>query len=1172
MAKIMSDVPTIGMKYSRSKVFWLIVVILPLSAALYYLSVVNYIVFHSIVEYIGVIIAFSIFVIGWNTRRFTMNNMMIILSAGYLVVGILSMLHSLSYPGMNIFAERESYMSTQFWIAARYVEASTLFLAIYFLGLRKKMREWLWLGSYSAVGLILASMIFMGVFPDSYIVGEGLTTFKIFSEYIISAVLAVSAYMLWLKRKYLNENFINLMLAAIILTIASELTFTLYIDIYGFLNFLGHLLMIFSLLLVYRILVEDSLKMPFRFLFREVAEKNEQLTASEKKFRDLVEQTSDWVFEIDKEGRFTYSNPRVMDYIGYKAEDIYGESYFSLVEQDDFVQSKIAFNNAALDKASIIGQQDNFIHRDNSKVVLEVNALPIYDEHKSFIGFRGIGRNITARKRAETKLRESEEKFRSLINQMDQELAVYTMIYDPEGVPIDYLYVDVNESYIRNSGKSRRDLIGKTASEIAPDTYHEMLLKYDEVVKSGSKLTYETYSPESGKFHYVISYRSLPEQFAVISTDITNYKEVESKLRLAENEKNIILSSMAEMVVYYDTDRRVKWANQAAIDFFHLEQESIEGTYDYEFPGRTQEILENSPLRLAIETMEPQQSILELDGQNLLTSTYPVVDDGGALVGVVEVSQDISERIRIEQELKKAKEESESASAAKSRFLANMSHEIKNPLNVIKGMANLAFESSSSPAQKNFIDMIRHSANSLMILINEILDFSKMEAHKFDVEEKSFNLSEEVYRIVFSFTDQIAEKGLDLRYSIDPAIPDRLTGDPGKLNQILLNLVSNAVKFTDQGEIVIDVTLAEMDGPETDLSQDNEVKVRFTVKDTGIGISKQNQIKLFNMFTQVHDVNPYRYEGTGLGLVIVKNLVELMGGTISVNSEENKGSEFSFEIPLKIFTPWEMNGASNDTDHRTEIGDETDNIPKKILSVLLVEDKPMNQRMIELFLRREGHYVVSVVNGLEAMEAIEKEPFDVVLMDIQMPGMDGVETTRRIRALDDHDLRSIPIIAMTAHDQQVDQIRYQQAGMDYLIAKPVSIAELFKAIDIVLAKAEVSDTPQVLSDEEAHHMIDRLGGSRELLQELIPLFLEDYSEEMKIVMLSIENQDTKSLATAAHALKGQFGNLGMVHAFEIATDLQAAAEEKKFSRAASLLSLLENEIEKLKQYSSSFDN
>ena len=521
--------------------------------------------------------------------------------------------------------------------------------------------------------------------------------------------------------------------------------------------------------------------------------------------------------------------------------------------------------------------------------------------------------------------------------------------------------------------------------------------------------------------------------------DVTASKHVEARLKQSEHEKNVILSTMAEKVVYHDNKMKIRWANRAACEFFQMIPEEVEGKICQEILSRRMEDCQGCPVTKVLETGHYYQDTLKYsDGKTLLISAHPVSDSDGGLTGVVEVSQDITERVRMEAELTKAKEECAAASGAKSSFLSYMSHEMRTPMNVIIGMANLVYESVHSREDKEYIDMIRDSAAFLLNLINRILDLSKIEAGMFELEHVHFNLRREVEKTVSSFDLDAEKKCLELSCSIDDNVPKLVTGDPTRLQQVLVNLIGNAIKFTEQG--AVDISLRQV-----------ETDVLFFISDTGVGIQPEKIDRLFNVFTQIDTFGMRKYEGTGLGLAISKNLVELMGGSIGVESVENRGSTFYFTIPFAPFT-----GMDDITDTNV-FGKPVESLPeqpllcgKKVLEILLVEDKPMNQKLATVLLEKKGHKVTTAINGREALDTLRSQLFDLILMDIHMPEMDGLEATARIRAFENETVRRIPIIAMTAFAMKEDRDKCLQAGMDYYVSKPINTKELYSALAKVM--------------------------------------------------------------------------------------------------------------------------
>ena len=477
----------------------------------------------------------------------------------------------------------------------------------------------------------------------------------------------------------------------------------------------------------------------------------------------------------------------------------------------------------------------------------------------------------------------------------------------------------------------------------------------------------------------------------------------------------------------------------------------------------------------------------------------------------------------------KEKEVAERTAFLKHQFMANMSHEIRTPMNAIVGMTRLLLSKEPKPDQLRYLHAIQHSTDNLLVIINDILDLSKIEAGKIIIEHIDFSIREVVQSLHDMLMLKVEEKKVELRISVDDGIPKRLNGDPTRLNQVLINLAGNALKFTEKGYVEVTATLQKMEG--------SKLWIKFDVTDTGIGIAPEYVDTIFDSFTQAGTDTTRKFGGTGLGLTISRQLVNLMGGEITVQSELGKGTTFTTIIPFE-------EAAVQDVVRQEAILNNAAMRRLNNMKVLLVEDNEFNRMVAEDTIRDviPGIRLDVALNGQEAVDRMKEEMYDVILMDIQMPVMDGVEATKIIRTELPEPARSVKIIAMTANVLQEDVQLYFDAGMNAYISKPFQAGELLLKMDSVMGNNEPVDNAkkevQKPAEEEKlpplpEHVTDMqflkqfAGGNTVKMQKYIGMFLENAPKLLDSIDRGLATRDYPAIKIAAHSLKPQLSYMGV---------------------------------------------
>lgn len=796
-------------------------------------------------------------------------------------------------------------------------------------------------------------------------------------------------------------------------------------------------------------------------------QREEQLRMSEYKHRLVTEVSLDWIsrHKADEHATITYSSPACQTFFGYTPEEMIGHSAIGNVHPDDLehVQTFLA---------AIIHTEGSRVifryrHKDGHYVWLESSSRYTFNASGDVDEIIAVSRDITERIRANKLLQESEQKYKSLFDH--NPAAVYSMNMDGD-------YLTANPNLEKLTGYTLDELIGMYWGPLVAPKDLAKTQHHFNLAKQGVPQSYDLTLIHKDGHLVEINSTNIPivvdnEVVGVfgITTDITERQRYVEQIEKLSNSYTLILNAVSEGIFGLDTEGNTMFINPAGAAMLGFEPSELIGK---PYRGILHEPYSNAPRLLDGEdaifrviqggrTYHNKESVMwRKDGSSFLVE-YQVTPmaDKGEVKGAVVVFRDKTS----EHEIVLAKESAERADQAKSEFLAIMSHEIRTPMNGVIGMTELLADTALDEEQRSYTDMIRQSSAALMRIINEILDFSKIEAGKMELLDEPLSVREAVESAAALFASRAAERGIGFEWRIDERLPSLLIGDEGKLRQILVNLLGNAVKFTERGSILVSVS------PQAS-AEPHRLYVDFTVTDTGIGIPPDKQQLLFQSFTQLHPAINRKYGGTGLGLSICKKLVELMGGWMTVSSTEREGSSFSFTVPLGL--PSQEAGADSEirrpatedalpaasaalANKLARTSPATGTLPAAgmqpadaafaPLRLLVVDDVPVNRMLLVTLLRKLGCEPDTAENGAEAFKMAAAATYDIVFMDLQMPVMNGFEATAAINRMFAAGEGPV-IVAVTAYARQEDRERCLAAGMQDFISKPVFAQEVERVV------------------------------------------------------------------------------------------------------------------------------
>ena len=1036
---------------------------------------------------------------------------------------------------------------------------------------------------------------------------------------------------------------------------------------------------------------------------------------------------------VDTAGQVVFANERAEEVLGLEQSPVEGQPYCELdwrmkgSDGQPLPADELPFRRVLQTGEPMFGEEHAIDAAGGGHRTLSINAAPLTDEEERVVRVVLSIEDVTERQEAQEALTASERTYRTLF----ERASVPILLFRPD----DERILDANSAACQAYGFDYDDFVGRSLMELTADVGRGQQ-EVRDIIEHGISRNFETvhYRADGEKLHLLVSCSlfSYDDQEAILcfARDLTERRKAEAARLESEARYRSFLEN-APVGVYRTTpDGRILFANSALINILDyesfealqrrdLDEEGFSSDYDRQAFKR----------RLEQEGHVTQNEVqwVRRDGSavHLSESARVVRGEDGTVRYYEGIVEDITDRKRAEKALKQAKQEAEKAAEAKSDFLANMSHEIRTPMNGVIGMTNLLLDTDLDAEQQEYAETIRTSGDTLLTLINDILDLSKIEAGELQFEMQPFYIDQCVEEAVALVASRASEKRLEIAYWVDEDVPDQVSGDVTRVRQVLLNLLSNAVKFTDEGTIEVRVRWVDAEGEDAEGDRaegaPQTFQLAFSVADTGMGISEQRQERLFESFTQADTSTTRKYGGTGLGLAISKRLTELMGGEISVRSEKGVGSTFTFTVrvdaveaagpedvdrttetelsgkrvllvddnetsrnvvaqylgrwamnvdtvasarealdryreahfdivlldyglartngialahrlhnadaemertttPVLLLTMLGENAQSRDNmevpnlvaritkpirprllrrqlvsviQHGTEArpilegrksafeGELADQHP---LRIMLAEDNAVNQKVTRRLLRQLGYRVDVVANGLEAVEALQRQPYDLVLMDVQMPEMDGLEATRRIRS---EDVIVQPrIVAMTAAAMRKDQEACLEAGMDGYLSKPVEVEEL-------VAQLKQTDRRDVSDEDRLDHAVDDeytslhsgiddaafeafragVGADGDFVRELVDDYIDSAHHAIdlmrEVVDASGNASDTavpsEELERAAHSLKASSQTVGALAVGATAGHIEALVNDGAVEEALALVPRLAAQFAEAKQ-------
>lgn len=878
-------------------------------------------------------------------------------------------------------------------------------------------------------------------------------------------------------------------------------------------------------------------------------------------FYELIENSNDFIYTINADGYITYANNKLLNTLGVTVQEILNTHYIDFVHQEykDYVLN--FYENQLKHKKENTYLEFITINKKGEEFWIGQEVKTIYT-HGLFNCFYVIGRDINKAKVKQLKYVKLVQTLSSLFKNIDAGI----LLIDENGKTV---YANQRYLNIFDIQTPLNQFIGKTANELAQENLvhfenpsqnlsrvftllnDRKLVRKEEVRFKNGNIFERDYIPiyETGvyKGHFWIYYNVTTEK--QLTTELNNYKYAldQSSIVVITNKDGIITNvndKFCDISKY--TKEELLTSKMNLVNSAYHPTEFFENLWDTIQSGKV--------LRTEIRNKSKDGHFYWVD-----STIIPFVDENNIPFQYVAIQSDITSKKEFEAQLVHAKQDAENSLKIKEEFISNMSHEIRTPMNALIGFTDLLLETELTTEQREHLITIKNSEKLLLTLINDILDLAKLESGKIFLENVPFNIHDTLQEVVKLLNVNATEKNIELELFINSKVPQMIIGDTTRVQQIILNTVGNAIKFTEKGEVSIYV--------KSIITQHKEVTITFEIKDTGIGIPKSKLDTIFDSFEQASNSTTRLYGGTGLGLSIVKKLVDTMNGEITVESEVEVGSTFKIKIPFKMVDDGSVSLAQIMPQIKKE------ELSPLNLKVLLVEDNKTNQLLANTRLTRWNCEVEIANHGKEAMELLEKYPFDIVLMDIQMPIMNGFEATSAIRSSENSNYNQIPIIAMTAHASHKEAENAIKRGMNDYIFKPFDSEVLHKKILKYTSKS-VEDSNEEETEVSTEKLLDlkflreETFNDKDIIETILNSFLIDYKDFLNNCEAEIENQNWEKIYALTHKIKPSISMLSINKLIPLIAEIEYKSKNQMnvaqisnlFQKCKSFFNQVEREI------------